>query len=52
VTRAAIAGFGFLGHGRGVVGWLPFAGGWTKTRDLPKPEPGGTFMSRYVKGRR
>jgi L-lactate dehydrogenase complex protein LldF len=31
---------------------MPFAGGWTKGRDLPAPEPGGTFMARYAKAQR
>ena len=28
---------------------LPLGGGWTAGRDLPTPEPGGTFMARYAK---
>ena len=35
-----------LAFGRGGLPWLPFAGGWTKTRDLPVPE-GVTFMEQY-----
>lgn len=35
-----------LAFGRGGLPWLPFAGGWTKTRDLPVPE-GATFMEQY-----
>jgi L-lactate dehydrogenase complex protein LldF len=35
-----------LAFGRGGLSWLPFAGGWMKTRDLPVPE-GGTFMEQY-----
>ena len=31
---------------------LPLAGGWTEGRDLPTPEPGGTFMARYAKVQR
>ncbi|HZF76836.1 MAG TPA: lactate utilization protein LutB domain-containing protein, partial [Acetobacteraceae bacterium] len=51
-TRAAIGALGLLGRGRGAFRSLPFAGGWTKGRDLPAPEPGGTFMARYAKARR
>ncbi len=29
-------------------GWLPFAGGWTKHRELPAPE-GQTFMRQFAK---
>jgi L-lactate dehydrogenase complex protein LldF len=31
---------------------MPFASGWTQGRDLPAPEPGGTFMARYAKMQR
>lgn len=36
---------------RGAFSWLPGAGGWTKTRDLPAPQ-GGTFQARYRNGER
>ncbi|WP_299444006.1 LutB/LldF family L-lactate oxidation iron-sulfur protein [uncultured Rhodospira sp.] len=36
---------------RGRVRRLPFAGAWTRVRDLPAPEPGGSFMSRYKSGK-
>ena len=32
-----------LAFNRGGLSWLPIAGAWVKTRDLPAPE-GGTFM--------
>ena len=51
-TRAAVWGLGLLGRGKGAFTSLPLAGGWTKGRDLPVPEPGGTFMARYAKARR
>ncbi len=36
---------------RGRLSALPFAGGWTKYRDMPAPEA-GTFMSQYRKSGR
>ncbi len=51
-TRAATAALSLLGRRRGRFASLPFAGGWTGGRDLPAPEPGGTFMARYAKARR
>ena len=51
-TRAAAAALGLVGRGRGAVRYLPLAGGWTEGRDLPAPEPGGTFMARYAKMQR
>ncbi|MEC8774718.1 MAG: LutB/LldF family L-lactate oxidation iron-sulfur protein [Pseudomonadota bacterium] len=38
---------GFLGRGKGRFRWLPGAGGWTKYRDFPAPQPGGTFQARW-----
>ncbi|GBD44841.1 Lactate utilization protein B [bacterium HR40] len=40
-----------LSRGRGRLRWLPGASGWTAARDFPAPE-GGTFFSRYQRGRR
>jgi L-lactate dehydrogenase complex protein LldF len=51
-TRAAIGALGLLARGKGAFKAMPFAGGWTKGRDLPAPEPGGTFMARYAKAQR
>ncbi|WP_431266788.1 LutB/LldF family L-lactate oxidation iron-sulfur protein [Dankookia sp. P2] len=51
-TRAAIGALGLLGRGKGAFRSLPLAGGWTEGRDLPAPEPGGTFMARYSKAQR
>jgi L-lactate dehydrogenase complex protein LldF len=51
-TRAAMAALGLFARGKGAVASLPLAGGWTAGRDLPMPEPGGTFMARYAKERR
>ena len=41
---------GLAGRFRGRFRWLPMAGGWTGTRDLPAPE-GRTFMSAWSKRR-
>jgi L-lactate dehydrogenase complex protein LldF len=51
-TRAATGALSLLARGKGKFAWLPFAGGWTAGRDLPAPEPGGTFMQRYAQQRR
>jgi L-lactate dehydrogenase complex protein LldF len=51
-TRAAIGALGLLGRGKGAFRSLPLAGGWTGGRDLPVPEPGGTFMAQYAKTQR
>ncbi len=50
-TRAAMGALSLLGRGKGAFRSLPLAGGWTEGRDLPAPEPGGTFMQRYAKTR-
>jgi L-lactate dehydrogenase complex protein LldF len=51
-TRLGIGALSLLARGPwmrqgGAFRWLPLAGGWTAGRDLPAPEPGGTFMARY-----
>jgi len=51
-TRAAMGALGLIGRGRGALRSLPLAGGWTEGRDLPLPEPGGTFMAQFAKTRR
>jgi len=51
-TRLGIGALGLLGRGRGAFRSLPLAGGWTKGRDLPVPERGGTFMARYAADQR
>jgi L-lactate dehydrogenase complex protein LldF len=51
-TRTAIGALSLLGRGKGRFASLPLAEGWTKGRDLPAPEPGGTFMARYAKAQR
>jgi L-lactate dehydrogenase complex protein LldF len=51
-TRLAVGALGLLGRGKGSLRSLPLAGGWTRGRDLPVPEPGGTFMARYARTQR
>lgn len=51
-TRTAIGALSLLARGKGAFRSLPLAGGWTKGRDLPAPEPGGTFMARYARMQR
>ncbi|MGG5821308.1 LutB/LldF family L-lactate oxidation iron-sulfur protein [Falsiroseomonas sp. HW251] len=46
-TRMGVGALSLLARGRGAFRSMPFAGGWTQGRDLPAPEPGGTFMARY-----
>jgi L-lactate dehydrogenase complex protein LldF len=49
-TRAAMAGLALAGRSRGRFARLPFAGGWTKTRDFPAPQ-GDTFQARWARER-
>jgi L-lactate dehydrogenase complex protein LldF len=51
VTRVAAAALGAMGRKRGRFAALPFAGSWTRGRDLPAPE-GDTFFARYAKQQR
>lgn len=51
VSRIAAWGMGLAGRRRGRFGWLPFAGAWTKARDMPSPE-GETFFARYAREQR
>jgi L-lactate dehydrogenase complex protein LldF len=50
-TRIAIRALGNLGRERGRFRTLPFAGGWTRHRDMPAPE-GRTFMDTYRRRKR
>ena len=45
--RLGIAVLGAAGKMRGSFKWLPFAGGWTKHRDLPAPQ-GRTFQQLWA----
>ena len=49
-TSVGMRVLGLAGRSRGRFRWLPFAGGWTGTRDLPAPT-GRTFMSAWSKRR-
>jgi L-lactate dehydrogenase complex protein LldF len=50
-ARLAIALLGRLGRHSGRFRRLPFAGGWTGSRDLPAPE-GATFQALWRAQRR
>jgi len=41
-----------FGRAEGAYSALPLAGGWTAARDLPAPQPGGTFHAQWARGRR
>ncbi len=49
-ARAVMATLGFLGRAQGRFRWLPLAGGWTKSRDMPAPT-GTTFQAAWQKQR-
>ncbi len=51
VTKFAARMLFFMGGFNKRIKWLPLAGGWTKTRDLPAPE-GRTFMAGYKRSRK
>lgn len=46
VMRIGVPLLNRIGSKRGSLRWLPFAGGWTGTRDLPAPQ-GGTFRQAW-----
>ena len=37
-----------LGRSEGRYTWLPLAGGWTRYRDFPAPQRGGTFQAQWT----
>jgi L-lactate dehydrogenase complex protein LldF len=45
-TMAFAYALRLLGRSRGSFRWLPFAGGWTRTRDFPVPQ-GRTFQAQW-----
>jgi L-lactate dehydrogenase complex protein LldF len=45
-TDLAMRALGLIGRGKGRFSRLPFAGGWTKYRDLTAPQ-GSTFQARW-----
>ena len=51
-SRLGVRALRLVARGRPALARLPFAGGWTKGRDLAVPEAGGTFMDRYRRGER
>ena len=44
--RLGRLGLSVMSRGRGRIGWLPLASGWTKGRDFPAPQ-GGTFHDQW-----
>ena len=50
MSRAVVKVLGLLGRRRGRLGWLPLAGAWTGSRDLPAPT-GETFHSLWQRRR-
>jgi len=51
LTGMAVFLVSLVGRRKGVFHKLPFAGGWTDSRDFPSPQ-GSTFMRQYQKQRR
>jgi L-lactate dehydrogenase complex protein LldF len=49
-ARMIIAILGLFGRAKGRFRWLPLAGGWTVTRDMPAPS-GTTFQSAWRRRR-
>ncbi len=47
VTGIANRVLALLGRAEGRYAWLPLAGGWTKHRDFPAPQRGGTFHAQW-----
>jgi L-lactate dehydrogenase complex protein LldF len=45
-TELAMRALSLAGRSRGRFSWLPFAGGWTKYRDLTAPQ-GPTFQAQW-----
>ena len=45
-TDLAMRALHLIGRSRGRFAWLPFAGGWTRYRDLAAPQ-GATFQARW-----
>lgn len=50
-ARFGIAALGALGRSKGRFRWLPFAGGWTRHRDMPAPQ-GRTFQQLWAERQR
>ena len=46
IFNLAVAVLKMFGRNRGGFRWLPFAGGWTQSRDFPAPA-GGTFITQW-----
>jgi L-lactate dehydrogenase complex protein LldF len=50
MTNLGMKALALLGRSKGSFRWLPFASGWTRTRDLPAPQ-GGTFQAQWKAAR-
>jgi L-lactate dehydrogenase complex protein LldF len=46
LMRVAVALLSLFGRRRGTLAWLPLAGGWTSSRELPAPQ-GRTFQQAW-----
>jgi L-lactate dehydrogenase complex protein LldF len=51
LTSLANRLLGLFGRVEGRYRSLPLAGGWTRFRDFPAPEPGGTFHAQWQQRR-
>jgi L-lactate dehydrogenase complex protein LldF len=47
LTGLANRALSLFGRAEGRYGTLPLAGGWTRFRDFPAPQPGGTFHAQW-----
>ena len=52
ITGLIISVLSVLGRRQGRLRYVPLAGGWTGSRDLPAPEGGGSFVERWQRGER
>jgi L-lactate dehydrogenase complex protein LldF len=48
-TSVAFGLLGLVGRGRDNLNGLPFLKAWTRSRDFPAPQNGGTFQAQWAK---